>query len=205
MPVTAPENVLLVEGQDDEHVVRQLCNRHQVIPEFHIQETGNIDKLLDAIGPAIIVPERKAVGVLVDADDHPKSRWYDISSRFSEDGISIPAQPSRNGTIMNIEGRPRIGIWVMPDNELPGELENFVETMIPADDPIWPLSQHYVEGIPAEHRKFRPGKVLRAKLYAWLAVRAIPGRMGAAIGAGDLDVNATASLSFINWLRQLFN
>ena len=205
MPDLPPENVLLVEGQDDAHVVRQLCRRHQSVPEFHIQETGNIDKLLDAIGPAIIVPERRAVGVLVDADDYPERRWNEVRDRFNEDGISIPARPSPNGIVIGVEGRPKIGIWMMPDNDLAGELEDFVEKMIPLNDPVWPLSQRYVDDIPAMHRKFRQGKVLRAKLYAWLAVRKIPGRMGAAIGAGDLNHNAPVCSGFVDWIRLLFS
>ena len=168
------------------------------------RQSGNIDKLLDAIGPAIIVPERRAVGILVDADDCPERRWNEVRDRLYEDGISIPDRPSPNGIVIDVEGRPRIGVWVMPDNDLAGELEDFVEKMIPSNDPVWPLSQHYVDDIPAMHRKFRTGKVLRAKLYAWLAVRKIPGRMGAAIGTGDLNANAADCAEFVDWLRRLF-
>ena len=208
MPDTEPERVLLVEGQDDEHVVRQLCRHyqcvlHQPVPAFSIQVTGNDANLLDAMGPAMLVSDRKAVGVLIDADNDLNRRWNQLRSRFDEENVSIRADPDPGGTILNLEDCPRIGIWVMPDNQSSAELEDFVREMIPSDDPVWPRSQRYVAEIPVEHRRFRPGKLLRAQLYAWLATREIPGRMGAAIGAGDLDAGAANSTTFVNWLRKL--
>ncbi len=204
MPNAESEVVLLVEGQDDMHVVRQLCNRYQSMPEFAIHVTGDDRKLLDAIGPAMLVSGRTAVGVLVDADDDPDSRWVELRSRLLEEGITTPDRPSPDGTIIDIGVNPRIGIRVMPDNWSLGEIEDFVQGMIPQDDPVWPRSERYVDDIPAEYRKFRPGKLLRAKLYAWLATREIPGRMGAAIGADDLDAQAANSVRFMDWLWDLF-
>ncbi len=199
-----PDGVLLVEGEDDEHVVRQLCNRFTSIPEFSIRVAGNVDKLLDAIGAAMRVSNTEAVGVLMDANDRVGDRWNALRARLAEEAISVPDWPNPEGMIIEIPGSPRIGVWLMPDNEHPGEIEDFVSAMIPSDDPVWPRSQRYVEDIPAEHRRFRPGKLLRAQLYAWLATREIPGRMGAAIGAGDLNVESAESIRFVNWLRDLF-
>ena len=63
------DRVLLVEGADDEHVVRHLRNRHQAIPEFCIRDKGGIEGLLEDIGLEILAPSREAVGILVDAND----------------------------------------------------------------------------------------------------------------------------------------
>lgn len=78
----------------------------------------------------------------------------------------------------------------MPDNCGPGELEDFVQTMIRPDDPIWPRAERYIEGIPAEDRRFTDGKATGAKVHAWLAAQERPRPMGLAIQAGDLDVSA---------------
>ena len=65
------------------------------------------------------------------------------------------ARPDRDGTIiLETEDLPRVGVWLMPDNESAGELEDFVARMIPGDDPVWPLSESYIEGIPLVDRKF---------------------------------------------------
>ena len=204
MPDTGSECVLLVEGPDDEHVVRQLCRRYEEIPEFSVEVTGNDANLLDAIGPALIVPGRRSVGVLADADDDLQSRWNELSFRFAEEGITTPDVPDSGGIIMETEPGFHIGIWVMPDNTSTGETEDFIQRMIPAGDPVWPMAQSYVDGIPPDHRRFRPGKLLRAQVYAWLATREIPGRMGAAIGAGDLNSEEENCAKFASWLRELF-
>ena len=92
----------------------------------------------------------------------------------------------------------------MPDNESHGELEDFVAQMIPKDDPVWPLSKSYIEGIPEAHRKFSEKKKLRAQLHGWLAARRDPRLMGVAIGANDLDVDVALSRKFAAWLTNLF-
>ena len=92
----------------------------------------------------------------------------------------------------------------MPDNRSTGELEDFVGSMIPSGDPVWPLSEAYIEGIPPAERKFAPGKIQRAKVHAWLATREEPRRMGLAIKARDLVTDAANTAAFVNWLRTLF-
>jgi hypothetical protein len=200
---TPLERVLLVEGEDDKHVVLQLCIRLNFEPEFWILNKDGIDNVLSSISPEIKAEGRKSVGILVDANDDISNRWAKVTERLRSTGLELPTISSPEGTI--IEGLPRVGIWLMPDNESPGELEDFVQTMIPTGDPVWPRSQRYVDDIPEEHRRFRPGKVLRSQLHAWLATRRLPGRMGAAIEAEDLDINVESSAKFIAWLQKLFN
>ena len=196
------DRILLVEGADDEHVVWHLCNRHQAISEFSIRDKKGIEGLLEDIGLEILDPRRKAVGILVDANDDLDARWNAVADRLKKENIEVPGSPKPTGTI--IDSTPRIGIWLMPNNTSPGELENFVSEMIPADDPVWQLSKNYIDGIPQADRKFTEKKILRAKLYAWLATREDPRQMGVAIRARDLRVDGTLSTTFVNWLRQLF-
>ena len=199
------DRVLLVEGQDDEHVVQHLCLRSQSMPPFHIENKFNVDKLLDSIKQEVRVPGRKAVGILVDANDRLESRWQAVTDRLEQAGLKVPHSPELAGTIIDGTTRtPRVGIWLMPDNTSPGELENFVSKMIPNDDPVWPRSQSYIDGIPKSDRKFTEKKVPRAKVHAWLATRGEPRKMGVAIKARDLHVDGTLSTTFANWLRQLF-
>ena len=215
------DRVLLVEGQDDKHVVRQICLRHpsfsvegqydkeQLVLDspsassFTIRDTGNVDKVLESIGPEIKAPGRQAVGILVDANDNVKGRWNAIMGRLRKAGIGqLPSSPRSSGTIL--PGQPKIGIWLMPDNSSRGELEDFIARMIPERDEVWPLSQHYIDGIPKRERKFKPKKTRRAQIHAWLAAREDPRLMGAAIGAKDLELDGVLCQRFIAWLTELF-
>ena len=196
------DRVLLVEGPNDKHVVLRLCNFHEEMPKFWILDKEGIEVLLEAIGSEVRAPGRKAVGILVDANDDLDARWNAVANRLREENIEVPNSPELTGTI--IDSNPRVGIWLMPNNTSPGELENFVSEMIPDDDPVWPLSEDYIDGIPEKARKFTEKKILRAKIHAWLATREDPRQMGVAIGARDLHVDGPLSTTFANWLRQLF-
>ena len=70
--------------------------------------------------------------------------------------------------------------------------------MIPPGDPVWPLSEVYIDDIPEEYRRFAQRKILKAKVHAWLATRERPRPMGSAIDAGDLDMNAANGLGFLD-------
>ena len=200
------EHVLLVEGQDDKHVVRHLCMRNESMPAFCISDKDGIDRLLDSVSPEIKVSGRKSVGILVDANDEPENRWKAVRSRLQQLDLHLPEDPEPNGTILSAvpPAVPRIGIWMWPDNQCPGELEDFVKSMIPSKDPVWPRSEKYIDCIPEPDRKFLPGKEMKAKIYAWLATTTTPGRMGTAIKAKMLDADGLLALKFTDWLRRLF-
>ena len=194
--------LLLVEGEDDKHVIEHLRRRLCPMLEFDTRSTGGVTNLFCQVNPEIKVSGRIALGIVVDADDNLNWCWAQIVGSLSKDNITPPANPKPGGTI--IPCTPRIGIWLMPNNDSSGELEDFVKTMIPMGDPVWGLSKKYIDGIPCEHQKFSGRKALKAKLYAWLATRSVPGRMGAAIGAEDLCADGELSSKFGDWLQRLF-
>lgn len=203
-PSRPEPKVLLVEGQNDKHVVLQLCNRHPAIPDFYIQDSGDINQLLAAIGPQALAPGRETLGILADTDDSLQSRWDELAHQLAGVGIPLPPAPEPGGTIIP-GSQLRVGVWLMPNNQNTGELEDFVSQMIPAADPVWPLARQYIDGIPLPDRKFTAGKTRRAEIHAWLAARAEPRLMGLAIRTHDLATNAPLCQTFLTWLNRLFN
>ena len=202
MPSEEPARIILVEGEDDEHVVEQL-RRKMGLPEFAVRPEGNNDKVIEAIGAARLPDNREILGILVDADDSVDGTWSRLVKEFKEEGIDLPPQPPPEGLIL-YEHHPRIGVWLMPDNQSEGELEDFIAKMIPEDDAAWLCAEEYIECIPGAEREFKEGKRLKAKVHSWLATREVPGRAGAAIGRGDLSVDGPLSQRFADWLRRLF-
>lgn len=196
------DRVLLVEEPDDKHVVLHLCKRSWPMPLFYIKDKDGIDNLLASIGPEVKASGRMAVGILPDANDVPEARWDALRHRLADRHLDLPERPDPDGTV--VDGSPRIGIWLWPDNQEPGELENFVEAMVPPRDGVWPLAQAYVDSIPEPDRRFPTGKTLKAQLHAWLATRRTPGRMGSSIRTGDLKVDGPLARKFADWLRRLF-
>lgn len=197
-----------MEGRDDRHVVEHLYwKRFGTEPPFEIKDKEGYSRLRSAIGPEVKVPGRQVVGIVVDANNDMKSRWKAITDRLRQVRPEIEfGDPTPCGFV--VSGEPRIGIWLWPDNESSGEIEDFVVTMIPRDDPVWPLSSRYVECIveciPEEHRPFSKGKTTRAEVHAWLSVREEPRRIGTAIRTGDLEVDGPLATRFSAWLDNLF-
>ena len=201
-----PPHLLLVEGSDDRHVVLQLYLRTHEDTNFFIRDKGGVAPLLDSIPGEVKVDGRRALGIVLDANESISARWADVASRLEEAGITgVPDAPEPGGVCTEGSARlPRVGVWVMPDNTSSGELEDFVSRMIPDGDPVWPLSKSYIDGIPADIRKFTERKAQRAKVYAWAATRTQPGRMGAAIKEGDLETDGELATTFLEWLQRVF-
>lgn len=197
-----PTRLLLVEGVDDKHVVEHLRRRLAPDLAFCCRSTGGSDPLLKAIPLELRPDDRIALGILMDANADISARWRSIGNRLRGGNVRLPDQPEDGGTVVN--GDLRVGVWLMPDNSRPGELENFVAELIPKDDPVWPLAEQYINGIPSRDRRFSSSKELRAKLHAWLATRERPRQMGTAIGAGSLDATVPAAAELVAWLTALF-
>ncbi len=197
--------LLLVEGVDEEYVVNRLCEHHNFTGKFGVVEKKGFPELKKAIRPEAKVSRRVALGILVDANDNPAGRWDSVTYQLRRLGLDTPPQMASTGTVIDgTGGMPRVGIWLMPNNRCKGELEDFIQGLIPEGDPIWPLASSYIEGIPAGERKFKSQKAQRARIHAWLAAREEPRRMGEAILAKDLDANAESAKHFVGWLRRLF-
>ena len=174
------------------------------MPLFEILDKGGLDQLMASIGPELKVPGRRALGIVVDANDDIEARWAAVTDRFRRTGVEVGDRDPQGTVIRAASPDPDVGVWIMPENKSAGELEDFIAAMIPRDDPVWPLSREYVDGIPPTNRLFRPRKALRAKVHAWLAARDRPRPMGLAIGAGDLDVGAEVCVELTEWLLRLF-
>ena len=183
--------------------------KHYKIPElFKIEENEGVERLLEIFEVVLILPETERVGIVVDADTNLEARWQQITNILKNAGYNaIPSDPSGEGTILQEEGRPRIGIWLMPNNKIPGMLEDFVSFLRPSEDVLWPIVDDAIQRVRAidEELRFRNVYESKARIHAWLAWQREPGKpMGQAITARYLDADAPHAQHFISWLRKLF-
>ena len=213
------ENYLLVEGSDDKHVFRHLLD-HYHIPQqfkikdehFEIKDHEGIDNLLNLKTLRTylkIVDEPRRFGIVVDADTDLAARWQTLSDILKNSGYSIiPITPKPEGTILREDGRPVVGIWLMPDNKVPGMLEDFASFLRPKDDLLWPIANDVVQKVKVvqEDRRFRDTHESKARIHTWLAWQKEPGKpMSLAITARYLDTTALNAQQLINWIRKLFD
>ena len=202
---------LLVESNDDRHVIWALCERHSVPETFSVEipgRDGGVEALLKSIPVRLKISGLEALGIVVDADQDVQSRWDAVCRRLRDGGYeNMPSTPEPNGVLFMPPGRPRVGIWLMPDNRVRGMLEDFVSALIPEGDPLASRAGHCLQEIEQEGlRRFPAEHYPKAFIHTWLAWQKIPGRpMGQAITARVLEHNSPLADRFVRWLNRLFN
>src|SRR6266700_896940 len=111
-----PGNYLLVEGDDDEHVFYSFLEHYRVPDQFKIENNNGVNKLIYEL----------------DAELDLKARWISLRYKLIKSGYSrVPIDPQQSGTIIQQDGRPIVGTWLMPDNRVSGMLEDFVSLLRP--------------------------------------------------------------------------
>jgi hypothetical protein len=204
---------LLVEGKNDRHVIWALCNQYQLPETFSVEvpaadATEGIEALLDGLPLKLKEKNLQILGIVVDADQDLAARWQALRYRLRTSGYQdIPDAPPIEGWVYTAPELPKVGVWLMPNNQLPGMLEDFVAHLIPANDKLRPKAESILQeieqaGINAYTLIHRP----KALIYTWLAWQEKPGMpMGQAITARVLRYDSTRAIAFVEWLKCLFN
>ena len=63
------------------------------MPPFSIREKDGVPALVRSIRGEILVEERTALGILVDANDDPNARWQAVVDRIRATGMEPPSSP----------------------------------------------------------------------------------------------------------------
>lgn len=205
----AAKKILLVEGTDDEHVVKHLCTHHGLPHIEEIAKLDGIENLIESFPVRLKGSDIEAIGVMVDADTNIQTRWDSIRSRLIAAGYpSVPNTPAVQGTIVAPPPDtllPRVGIWLMPNNQINGILEDFLRFLVPIPNPLLEHAQQSIDTIPQGHRQFTANDNPKALIHTWLAWQEEPGRpFGTAIRARYLDAGGPEATNFAKWLRQVF-
>jgi len=136
------------------------------------------------------------------------ARWNAVSARLREGGYSnVLSVPSAAGLVLDPSSAitPRVGLWIMPNNQVQGILEDFLRFLIPQGDSLFQHATSSVQQIPEGRRLFVPQDTRKAEMHTWLAWQAEPGRpYGTAITAGFLNDDCPEADTLIAWLRRLF-
>ena len=210
------KNFLLVEGMNDVNVFHHLLDCYQIPARFQrkgesfkILNHRGVDNLLKKLGIYLKVDEPSRYGIIIDADIDLAIRWRQLRGILERsDYRTIPIHPNPEGTILKEEGRPVVGIWLMPDNQVTGMLEDFVRFLVPPNDLLWPMAEEIVQKVKAieTDKRFRGAHESKARIHTWLAWQKRPGvAMGVAIAERYLDANVPYVQQLISWILQLFD
>lgn len=213
------DRVLLVEGDDDRHVMWNLFEVRRIPVAFTVElpnpggrdrDNGGVEMLLDSLPIWLRAADLQRLAVVIDADVDPARRWQSIRDRLVRNGVdNVPDSCMPGGTVADVRIPPepkkpvRFGVWIMPDNQSSGMLEDFVAAMIPEEDAMLPHVERFLASIRPDARRFSDAHESKARIHSWLAVSDRPGRpMGQAIKADrNLDANCASVRLFLDWVH----
>jgi hypothetical protein len=209
------DQILIVEGPDDQHVIWALCGQYQLPQTFEVslagENTGKEAVLADF--PVRLKNNKwKTVAIVIDADQDTAASWQAVRDRLITAGYTnVPKQPPELGLILESEEStdlvlPRFGAWLMPDNQTTGILEDFIRQLIPANDALKSEADRILDELESSKiQQYAAKDRAKAFIHTWLAWQESPGRpMGQTITAKVLEKDAPIATSFTHWLRKLF-
>lgn len=198
---------LLVEGNDDRHVIWALCERFNVAETFDVIDCEGIDNLTAQIPVRLKESEIETIGIVIDADTELNNRWKSLTHLLSTQGYELPATLPSEGLVLSTVNKVNVGVWIMPNNNSNGMLEDFISFLVPKDDTLLPIVRTTLQNI--EDRKLNKYSInhkSKAVIHSWLAYQEDPGTpMGLAITKRYLTTNEETCLHLIKWLNRLYN
>ena len=216
MSLQATQNAfLLVEGRDDQEIIWQLRDMHKLPRNFAVKtpkeilvKADGIDALLFAFRQYLKSGQTKTIGIVLDHDN--ENSWQRVLEPIQQMDLpyTIPSLPVSDGTILqsSIENVPRVGIWLMPDNQQLGDLEVFIRKMIPKQDVLVPFVDDVLNKIESENLHRYRQKRHKAFIHTWLAWQEEPGaKMRRSLQTKALSAQSPIAQQFVAWLNRLFN
>lgn len=201
------DKVLLVEGDNDCHVVMALCAAHTVPKTFGIYQCGSDVGVLKRLNALIVRPNPPhVIGVMLDADNPSLTgRWESIKSKLRHYSYVFPEIPDAYGTVVeSVADEPKLGFWLMPNNQDSGMLEDFCAEL--AEPASLAFARECVEQAQGRNvTTFKEVHRSKAVIHTYLAWHDEPGYpLGKAITRQALRPHTDVAIRFTNWLIRLF-
>ncbi|WKN40645.1 DUF3226 domain-containing protein [Tunicatimonas pelagia] len=210
--------LLIVEGKDDYHVMLALRQKfgmediYEISPRGNKEESENVDTLLTSILVEAKKSGQESLGVVIDRDtadpNKNKDRWQQIKNRLSPLGYAMPEFAPADGAILPSPelGLSKIGIWLMPDNQTPGMLEDFMRLLVPENDECLVFAEKTLQALEEkEIQRYKEVHRSKALIHTWIAWQDKPGIPLGQSTTRYLDIDTKLCQQFASWLNELFN
>ena len=204
--------VLVVEGKDELRILPELLELAGIpwprgAEPVRIEELDGIANILAAgfVEATVKASGVQVVGILVDANGDPVARWAQLRARVAATYPSFPVELPVTGVVHAEAGKPRIGVWIMPDNVRSGMLETLLLALRVGDAALHDHAREATHQARALGAPFREPHREKAELHAWLAWQDPPGRqLHDAVRARALPPAPAVTDAFVVWFRALF-
>lgn len=209
---------LLVEGKNDQHVIWNLAARLGLKETFEVVAKDSYSEVIKILPTELKSTNTlKRLGIIVDADVSIAAHWQTIRDILDKSGFyEVPDELPEGGLVCypNDPEQLVVGVWIMPDNQVEGMIEDFIVQMVPDmdNDLLLQKTDVILEELEALDEKekqalnlYKPVHHSKARIHTWLAWHDEPGLpMGTAITSCILSTDNDLCQCFVDWLERLF-
>ena len=120
--------------------------------------------------------------------------------------ITPPPEETSQGEIFKHPSGAEVGIWIMPDHQSDGMIEDLFMGSVKAEQQ--PLLTHATDVIDSlgEHKTFASHHESKARLSTWLAWQQEPGISPSyAYYKGLFDKESAGFIALFDWLKRVFD
>ncbi len=159
--------LLVTEGNDDVVFFRALARNLKIENDLQIIKTDgryNLRIRLNAIKNTDGWPSVCSFGIVVDADTNCENRFRGVADALKKANLPVPERCSQF-----VGNNPATGVYILPDEHTPGELEDLCLSSV-TDDPAIVCTERYFACLKEEGVEY-PKKLSKARLQAFLASR----------------------------------
>ena len=172
--------LLIGEGRE-EVVFFTAFLKHLHINDMQIEEYGGTPQFRPYLKALKLRPnftQLVSLGIVRDADTDATRAFQSVRDALRNADLAVPGTP---GQIAGVD--LRVGVWVMPDGQGPGMLENLCLAAV-QNDPAMPCVDDYFMCL-FHNSQNQPNNPAKARVHAWLASREVPDlRLGEAAAKG---------------------
>jgi hypothetical protein len=216
--------ILLVEGESDRGFFEQVCKRFNLNPTINVAVPKDLQgntrnskqgvlKALPNLLEDLIYSESplKQLGIIVDADYQEKNglgfneTLTRIKTIAADYGFTL-RENNPHGFIFQYQNSEiQFGIWIMPNNQQEGMLEDFIKTCIHQNEQsLFDYATQTINNLPTP--KFDTTiHLTKAKVATWLAWQKTPGHgFYATMTDNLLHTDHALFQELQNWLQKVF-
>jgi hypothetical protein len=219
------DQVLLVEGPNDRSFFEALCRSLNISATVKVsipQDIGGPKAFNNKGGIYVTLPllisqmgdgTLSKIGVIVDADTSASNGmgFTKTLELFTEKVKALGYITRRRvGTaggyvFSNNDGLGDVGLWIMPDNQSEGMLEDWVYTIaLASEHTAIAHAKQTIATVPGDQR-YKEIHRIKAITSVWMSWQKVPGQgIKQAVSDDLLDKNHKLYKNFAAWLKDLF-
>lgn len=199
--------MLIVEGTTDQHFVLNLLEAIEMekagIP--WPSKEGSKNEAIDKFLSELQTDRSQPIGLIVDADGDIEATISSLIKKLKK-WVDVSPDQFKNGLVFSPPFEPKAGIWIWPDCERSGILEDLFLDLVKPSDQLLEEAKKVVDRLPAiEPFRFPPQYKSKAIVHTWLAWQKKPGLpIGMSVKTSSMNLTHPTVSNFKSWLQRLY-